>query len=180
MAGKSTLLRAVGFNVLLAQMGTVVSASAFRSPPLEILCAIQVSDSLESGASYFYAEVRRLAAVLARLQDKNVASVRKLFLIDEIFRGTNNRERFLGSWQVISALLGTGSFGLLTTHDLALTSLENQVSGVRNFHLRETVGLQGKLEFDYLLRSGPCPTTNALIIMKQAGLPVEVDFNPSV
>ncbi|MBM3381832.1 MAG: hypothetical protein FJY29_05265 [Betaproteobacteria bacterium] len=180
MAGKSTLLRAVGINVLLAQMGTVVCARTFRAAPLEILCAIQVSDSLESGASYFYAEVRRLAAVLARLQEKPSASGRKLFLIDEIFRGTNNRERFLGSWQVISALLGTGALGLLTTHDLALTSLEKQVAGVRNFHLRETVGADGKLEFDYLLRSGPCPTTNALIIMKQAGLPVELNFNPSV
>jgi hypothetical protein len=180
MAGKSTLLRAVGFNALLAQMGTVVCAREFRSPHLEILCAIQVSDSLESGASYFYAEVRRLAAVLRRLQIQDSSATHRLFLIDEIFRGTNNRERFLGSWQVISALLETGAFGLLTTHDLALTSLEKQVSGVRNYHLRETVGADGKLEFDYLLRSGPCPTTNALIIMKQSGLPVELDFNPSI
>jgi hypothetical protein len=177
MAGKSTLLRAIGFNALLAQMGCVVCAQKMSLPRVEILCAIQVSDSLESGASYFYAEVKRLALVLERLKNTN-SGQNKLFLIDEIFRGTNNRERFLGSWQVISALLRTGAFGVLTTHDLALTSLEEEVAGVRNFHLRETVGERGTLEFDYLLRPGPCPTTNALIIMQQAGLPVELDFQP--
>jgi hypothetical protein len=180
MAGKSTLLRALGMNSLLAQIGTVVCAEEFSIPRVEILCAIQVSDSLETGASYFYAEVRRLVSVLDRLKLPSEGPGQRLFLIDEIFRGTNNRERFLGSWQVISALLSTGAFGLLTTHDLALTSLEQQVSGVRNYHLRETVGEHGKLEFDYLLRPGPCPTTNALVIMKQAGLPVELNFNPVV
>lgn len=178
MAGKSTLLRALGMNALLAQMGSVVCARQFRLPRLEVLCAIQVSDSLESGASYFYAEVRRLVRVLERLRMPIEESTRRLFLIDEIFRGTNNRERFLGSWQVIEALLKTGAFGVLTTHDLALTRLEEDVEGVRNFHLRETVGEQGMLEFDYLLRRGPCPTTNALIIMQQAGLPVELNFQP--
>jgi hypothetical protein len=178
MAGKSTLLRSIGMNALLAQTGSVVCARSFALPKIEILCAIQVSDSLESGASYFYAEVRRLVSVLERLKQSS-GDLGKLFLIDEIFRGTNNRERFLGSWQVISALLNTGAFGVLTTHDLALTRLEQEVEGVRNFHLRETVGSQGRLEFDYLLRSGPCPTTNALIIMQQAGLPVVPDFQPS-
>jgi len=178
MAGKSTLLRAIGMNALLAQLGSVVCAQRFVMPRLEILCAIQVSDSLESGASYFYAEVQRLVSVLDRLKQDS-GNRGKLFLIDEIFRGTNNRERFLGSWQVISALLKTGAFGVLTTHDLALTRLENDVEGVRNFHLRETVGSHGKLDFDYLLRSGPCPTTNALIIMQQAGLPVELNFQPA-
>lgn len=180
MAGKSTLLRALGMNVLLAQLGTPVCAGEFQCPKVEVLCAIQVTDSLESGASYFYAEVKRLAALLQRLRLPPSSDSQRLFLIDEIFRGTNNRERFLGSWQVISALLSTGAFGLLTTHDLALTSLERTVAGVRNFHLRETVSEQGVLEFDYLLRSGPCPTTNALIIMKQAGLPVELNFSPEV
>ncbi|MEN9810310.1 MAG: hypothetical protein RLZZ488_1877 [Pseudomonadota bacterium] len=178
MAGKSTLLRALGMNALLAQMGCVVCARKFKLPRLEVLCAIQVSDSLESGASYFYAEVRRLVRVLERLQMPPDENAHRLFLIDEIFRGTNNRERFLGSWQVIEALLKTGAFGVLTTHDLALTRLEDDVEGVRNFHLRETVGQQGMLEFDYLLRRGPCPTTNALIIMQQAGLPVELNFQP--
>ena len=178
MSGKSTLLRALAFNTLLRQLGTVVCAHALSTPRLEVLCAIQVTDSLESGASYFYAEVKRLAGVLRRLQDSKENGIERLFLIDEIFRGTNNRERFIGSWQVISALLSTGALGILTTHDLALTSLETEVSGVRNFHLRETVGADGLLEFDYILRSGPCPTTNALVIMKQAGLPVELEFKP--
>lgn len=178
MSGKSTLLRALAFNTILQQLGTVVCAHSLTTPRLEVLCAIQVTDSLESGASYFYAEVKRLAGVLGRLQEKKDEGIERLFLIDEIFRGTNNRERFIGSWQVISALLSTGALGVLTTHDLALTSLEQSVSGVKNFHLRETVGAEGLLEFDYILRSGPCPTTNALIIMKHAGLPVDLEFEP--
>ncbi|MEY2988361.1 MAG: hypothetical protein RJB13_1882 [Pseudomonadota bacterium] len=176
MSGKSTLLRALAFNTLLRQLGTVVCAQALTSPRLEVLCAIQVTDSLESGASYFYAEVKRLAGLLKRLQEKKEAGVERLFLIDEIFRGTNNRERFIGSWQVIAALVSSGALGILTTHDLALTSLEKVVFGVKNFHLRETVGADGLLEFDYILRDGPCPTTNALIIMKHAGLPVDIEF----
>lgn len=179
MSGKSTLLRALAFNTLLRQLGTVVCAQTLITPRLEVLCAIQVTDSLESGASYFYAEVKRLAGLLQRLKENKEESVERLFLIDEIFRGTNNRERFIGSWQVIAALLSTGALGVLTTHDLALTALEKEVSGVKNFHLRETVGADGLLQFDYILRNGPCPTTNALIIMKQAGLPVEVNFTPT-
>jgi DNA mismatch repair ATPase MutS len=92
-------------------------------------------------------------------------------LIDEIFKGTNNRERLIGSRSYITALAKSHGFGLVTTHDLELTDLEHSVPSVTNAHFQETVAA-GELQFDYRLRPGPCPTTNALRIMQLEGLPV--------
>jgi len=94
-----------------------------------------------------------------------------LFLIDEIFKGTNNRERLIGSRAFITGLSQGHGFGLVTTHDLELTDLDKTVPGLRNAHFQETVAA-GALQFDYQLRPGPCPTTNALRIMELEGLPV--------
>ena len=199
MAGKSTFLRTLGINTLLANMGAPVCAKRYSEVGHRILCAIRVDDSLSEGTSYFYAEVKRLRAILEELSEKfetteksptslrvadsahnsnrGVASVPALFLVDEIFRGTNNRERFLGSWHILRALLSTGSFGVVSTHDLALTQLADHDNRLRNMHFREQVAAE-KLVFDYLLREGPCPTTNALHIMRAEGLPIPL--NPEV
>ena len=99
-----------------------------------------------------------------------------LFLIDEVFRGTNNRERLLGARAFIEALAKSRGFGLITTHDLELTDLTRQIPTLQNMHFQETVH-NGMLQFDYRLRPGPCPTTNALRIMALEGLPVPVQ-NP--
>ncbi|MCB0292892.1 MAG: DNA mismatch repair protein MutS, partial [Calditrichaeota bacterium] len=93
------------------------------------------------------------------------------FLIDEIFKGTNNRERFLGSRAYIKTLAGKNGAGVITTHDLDLTRLEEEIVLFRNYHFREEVR-EGRMVFDYALRPGPCPTTNALVIMEMEGLPV--------
>jgi DNA mismatch repair ATPase MutS len=95
-----------------------------------------------------------------------------LFLIDEIFRGTNNRERLIGSRSYIRNLIGQNGTGLIATHDLELVKLADEVPGITNCHFREKVA-DGKMVFDYTLRPGPCPTTNALEIMRMEGLPVE-------
>jgi DNA mismatch repair ATPase MutS len=129
-----------------------------------------VDDSLEAGLSYFYAEVKRLKSVLAAAEDRAGPPV--LFLIDEIFKGTNNRERLIGGRAYIAALTHTNGFGFVTTHDLELAELEQRIAGLTNVHFQETVA-GGTLEFDYRLRPGPCPTTNALRIMELEGLPVE-------
>ena len=97
-----------------------------------------------------------------------------LFLIDEIFRGTNNRERHIGSEAYIRSLsLNGNALGLIATHDLELTNLADSIAGISNFHFREEIG-DGRMVFDYLLHQGPCPTTNALKIMRIEGLPVDV------
>jgi hypothetical protein len=170
MAGKSTFLRTLGINMLFFNMGAPVCAAYFAVLPHRLLCAIRVDDSLTDGTSYFYAEVKRLKLILQTLQ----TGEKSLFLIDEIFRGTNNRERFLGSWHILQALLQQKSFGVVSTHDLALADLAAQDVRLRNMHFREHVQ-EGSLIFDYKLREGKCPTTNALHIMRDAGLPIPQD-----
>lgn len=171
MAGKSTFLRTLGLNMVLHNLGAPVCAAGFVAKPHRILCAIRVDDSLSDGTSYFYAEVKRLKLILESLTSTDIPA---LFLVDEIFRGTNNRERFLGSWHMLHAFLGTGTFGVVSTHDLALTELEAKDQRLRNMHFREHVQA-GRLIFDFLLREGPCPTTNALHIMRTEGLPIPIE-----
>ena len=169
MSGKSTFLRTIGMNLCLAQAGAPVCASQFEWTWLRMACCIRVDDSLDAGLSFFYAEVKRLKSLLDEATDRSQPPV--LFLIDEIFKGTNNRERLIGSHSFITALATSHGFGLVTTHDLELTELERSVPSVTNAHFQETVAA-GELLFDYQLRPGPCPTTNALRIMQLEGLPV--------
>ena len=130
---------------------------------------MRVGDVLEEGLSYFYAEVKRLKNLLVAMADHREAPV--LFLIDEIFKGTNNRERLSGSEAFIRELTAGRGLGLVTTHDLELANLEKELASLVNVHFQETV--DGKeLKFDYRLRTGSCPTTNALRIMAMEGLPV--------
>ena len=168
MSGKSTFLRTIGINVVLAQAGAPVCADVFDWTWMRLFCCIRVTDSLDEGLSYFYAEVKRLKVVLDAVNEHTQQPV--LFLIDEIYKGTNNRERLRGSESFIQALRQGNGLGLITTHDLELARLESDESGVTNVHFQETVE-GGKLLFDYRLRVGPCPTTNALRIMAQEGLP---------
>lgn len=169
MSGKSTFLRTIGMNVCLAQAGAPVCAVRFEWSWSRLACCIRVDDSLDAGLSFFYAEVKRLKTILDATQDRAAPPV--LFLIDEIFKGTNNRERLIGSRAYIQSLAQGNGYGLVTTHDLELTDLEKSVPGLRNSHFQETVSA-GALQFDFTLRPGPCPTTNALRIMELEGLPV--------
>ena len=145
-------------------------AEQLHTIPWRLFSCIQVSDSLNDGISYFYAEVQRLKALLDALRKDHPYPL--FFLIDEIFRGTNNRERQTGSRSYVRALTGGRGAGIISTHDLELTGLSQQITGLRNLHFREDVR-DGKMIFDYRLREGPCPTTNALKIMAMEGLPVD-------
>ncbi len=169
MSGKSTFLRTIGINLCLAQAGAPVCAQSFKWTWSRLACCIRVDDSLDAGLSFFYAEVKRLKTILDTTQDRSMPPV--LFLIDEIFKGTNNRERLIGSRAYIKALSTRHGFGLVSTHDLELTDLEQEIPSLTNAHFQETVS-SGALQFDYQLRPGPCPTTNALRIMELEGLPV--------
>jgi DNA mismatch repair ATPase MutS len=169
MSGKSTFLRTLGVNLSLAFAGGVVDAKAMQLIPFRLFTCINVSDSVHDGISYFYAEVKRLKALLAELERQHPLPL--FFLIDEIFRGTNNRERRIGTRAYVHALAGGHGVGAISTHDLELVKLADTLSGVINYHFRETVA-DGRMVFDYRLREGPCPTTNALKIMEMEGLPV--------
>lgn len=169
MAGKSTFLRTIGINLCLAYAGGPINADRLVVSQFQVYTCIKINDSVTGGFSYFYAEVKRLKALLDALSEASVRPV--LFLIDEIFKGTNNRERNIGSRAYIEALAGKFGLGLVTTHDLDLVKLAETIPRLANFHFREDV-VEGKMQFDYKLRRGPCPTTNALKIMALEGLPV--------
>lgn len=171
MSGKSTFLRTLGVNLCLAYAGAPVCAASLQCGLMRVFTCINVSDSVTDGISYFYAEVRRLKALLQALSMPSETPL--LFLIDEIFRGTNNRERLIGSRSYIEALSGGNGVGLVSTHDLELVTLAESLPTIHNFHFRETI-VDGLMAFDYKLRTGPCPTTNALTIMQLEGLPVSV------
>lgn len=169
MAGKSTFLRTVGINLVLAYAGGPVDADALRTVCLRLFTAINVSDSVTDGISYFYAEVKRLKALLVALERQDALPL--CMFIDEIFRGTNNQERFIGSRSYIESVAGQRGVGLISTHDLELAKLADTIDAIQNYHFRDDVK-DAAMHFDYLLRPGPCPTTNALKIMRLEGLPV--------
>ncbi|MFN2250889.1 MAG: MutS family DNA mismatch repair protein [Anaerolineae bacterium] len=168
MAGKSTFVKAVGMNLVLAYAGGAVSASAMNTILFRMYTSIRITDSVTDGISYFYAEVKRLRALLEALEAEDELPL--LFLVDEVFRGTNNRERLIGSRSLIRALADGRGAGLIATHDLELVALADEIAGLRNSHFRDDVA-DGRMTFDYKLRPGPCPTTNALRIMRMEGLP---------
>jgi len=169
MSGKSTFLRTLGVNLCLAYAGAPVNATALQTVLLRLFTCVKVSDSVTDGISYFYAEVRRLKALLRALTAAEPIPL--CFLIDEIFRGTNNRERLIGSRAYIHALTRGHGVGVISTHDLELITLADTVPHIHNYHFREEVRA-GRMVFDYRLRPGPCSTTNALKIMQMEGLPV--------
>ena len=169
MAGKSSFLRTLGVNLCLAYAGGPVNAAALSVSPFRVFTCIKVSDSVTDGVSYFYAEVKRLKALLNALQQKDTLPL--FFLIDEIFRGTNNRERLIGSRAYIETLVGQNGVGLIATHDLELVKLADELPTIKNYHFEESI-VERQMIFDYKLRTGPSPTTNALKIMALEGLPV--------
>ncbi len=169
MAGKSTFLRALGINLCLVYAGAPVNASSMRASLFKIYACIKVSDSLADGYSYFYAEVRRLQGLLEELQGQPALSI--FFLIDEIYKGTNNEERLIGSTAYIYTLMEQNCVRAISTHDLELARLATSLPMLENYHFREEVQ-NGQMIFDYKLHDGPCPTCNALKIMELAGLPL--------
>ncbi len=172
MSGKSTFIKCLGANIVIANAGGPVNASKMSFAPIRLFTCIKISDSVTDGISYFYAEVKRLKMLLDELKVNEKIPV--FYLIDEIFKGTNNRERLEGSRSFINEIIKLNGSGLITTHDLELTGLESD-GEIFNYHFREEAS-EGKMIFDYKLRKGPCPTTNALKIMKMEGLPVNLSL----
>jgi hypothetical protein len=170
MSGKSSFLRTVGVNLCLANAGGPVNAAKFQSQLFRLFTCIKVSDSVTDGISYFYAEVKRLKALLSALETPDERPL--FFMIDEIFRGTNNRERLIGSRAYVRALAGKNGVGIVSTHDLELVTLAESIPQISNYHFEDSI-VDGRMIFDYRLRQGPSPTTNALRIMEIEGLPTD-------
>lgn len=169
MAGKSTLLRAIGLNVVLAQAGAPVCATRLRMSQLLVGASICVLDSLQGGLSRFYAEIQRLK----QMQDVAEHGPRLLFLLDELLSGTNSNDRRTGTEAVVRTLLRHGAIGIVTTHDLALTEIVQRLDGkAANYHFEDHFH-DGKLEFNFRLVPGVVQTTNALQLMRAVGIDVE-------
>jgi hypothetical protein len=171
MAGKSTLLRALGLNVALALAGGPVCARKLVLPIVRLRASMRIEDSLQRGASYFHAELTRLRMVVGELDREPPV----LFLLDELLRGTNARARHQGARAVLLHLLSRGAMGLVATHDIALSELEEEQPGkVSNVHFTD-VFEDGEMKFDFRLREGVVRTSNALRLLAMAGVEVEVD-----
>lgn len=171
MAGKSTLLRAIGTNVVLALAGGPVAADVMRVPAVRLRASMRIADSLQHGASYFQAELARLRTVIAEAD----AAPPILFLLDELLRGTNARARHRGARAVVLHLLARRAMGIVATHDIALSELEEELDGrVKNFHFTDVL-IEGEMTFDYRLRRGVVQTSNALRLLAMAGVDVEPD-----
>ncbi|HEU4327149.1 MAG TPA: hypothetical protein VFS21_28675 [Roseiflexaceae bacterium] len=177
MSGKSTLLRAVGVNVTLAQMGGPVCAEQLRLPPVALATSMRVTDSLEQGVSFFMAELRRLKVVVTAAEQARTGGERLLlFLLDEILQGTNTAERQIAARRIIRHLLHLGAFGAVSTHDLDLAQTPELDSVSQKVYLTERFsrGPDGpQMQFDYQLRPGIATSTNALKLMELVGLPLE-------
>jgi DNA mismatch repair ATPase MutS len=167
MAGKSTLLRAIGLNVVLAQCGAPVCCSRLSLSPLAVGASITVQDSLQSGLSRFYAEIQRLKQITDL-----AAAGSTLFLLDELLSGTNSHDRRVGTEALLRGLLARNAIGLITTHDLALTEIAGALkTEAANMHFGDRFSA-GELHFDYKLTPGIADSTNALQLMRSIGLEV--------
>ena len=168
MSGKSTMLRAVGLNVALALAGAPVRAARFRCTPLAVGASIRIADSLLDGRSHFQAEILRLK----QITDLGRGPLPLLFLLDEILHGTNSHDRCIGSEAVIFHLLERDAIGLVTTHDLALAQITPRAPRpMANVHFEDHVEA-GEMRFDYRMRDGVVQKSNALALMRAAGLEV--------
>ena len=168
MSGKSTLLRAVGCNVVLALAGAPVFARALTLSPLALGATLRVEDSLQAGISRFYAEILRIRAVI----DAGRGALPLLFLLDEILHGTNSHDRRIGADAIVRSLVGMGAIGLVTTHDLALTELPKTLGArAANVHFEDHLE-NGRMVFDYRMRPGVVEHSNALELMRAVGLEV--------
>jgi hypothetical protein len=169
MSGKSTLLRAIGLNVVLGNAGAPVCAEHMRLPLVDLQTSIRVQDSLERGISYFMAALARLKGVVDAAEREATDRV-LLYLLDEILQGTNSAERAIAVQAVVRHLLEAGAIGAITTHDLTIAEQEPLKSAAMLVHFTEHVLEDGGMDFDYRLRPGLATSRNALRLMRMIGI----------
>ena len=168
MSGKSTFLRTIGINIILAYIGAPSSAKSFRCSIMNIYTCMRTKDNLEESISSFYAEILRIKLIIEACK----RGERVLFLLDEIFKGTNSRDRHIGATVLVKQLAENGAIGLLSTHDLELCDLEESMKEIENYNFREFYD-DNKINFDYKLRRGKSTTQNAVYLMRIAGIEIK-------
>ncbi|MEM6804719.1 MAG: hypothetical protein AAF696_25200, partial [Bacteroidota bacterium] len=166
MAGKSTFLRTVGVNLILAMNGAVTCAQNLRCSPIEMLTSVRATDSLQDHESYFYAELKRLKILIDKLREGKPIFI----IVDEMLRGTNSRDKQEGSRQFIKQLIELKGVGMIATHDLSLGSLQDEFPDFARNKRFEVDITDEQLSFDYKLRDGISQNLNATFLMKQMGI----------
>jgi DNA mismatch repair ATPase MutS len=166
MAGKSTFLRAIGVNFILAKAGANVYAKAFYFPWISLRTGMRTNDSLHDHQSYFYAELHRLKDIIDALK----RGIPQLILLDEILKGTNSNDKLLGSQELIKQLINLPTICLIATHDVALGDLQNHYpEKIQNVHFEPNI-VGDELHFDYRLKHGIAEKMNATFLMKKMGI----------
>jgi DNA mismatch repair ATPase MutS len=172
MSGKSTMLRSIGINAVLAQAGAPVCAQSLEMTPLAVHTSMRAHDDLDRGASRFFAEVAKLQRTVAALEATRATDPTLLFLLDEVLHGTNSRERNIGAKAVVRYLVDRGAIGAVSSHDLGLVELSKLTDGrVVNVHFEDHIA-DDKMCFDYRMKPGPVSTSNALRLMRMVGIDV--------
>lgn len=167
MSGKTTFLRTVGINLILARAGSFVCAKQMHFSPMKVFTSMRISDDLNEGVSTFYAELKRIKFII----DFAKSEQNMIFLIDEIFRGTNSIDRLSGAKAVISKLNECSVVGMISTHDLELCELANENTSIKNYSFSEYYEAN-KIFFDYKIKQGKSNTTNAKFLMEMVGIDV--------
>lgn len=166
MSGKTTFLRTVGVNLILAQMGLPVTAESFAFSPMKIFSSIRISDSLQENTSYFMAELKKLSKIKTGVQQSNAS----LVLIDEILRGTNSEDKYYGSAQFVKEMIALNCITLFATHDLKLSELECEFPGSVLNYCFESIIENDELIFSYKIQRGVAKNRNASFLMKKMGI----------
>jgi len=164
MSGKTSFMKAIGTNLILAYNGTYVNAFSFRCPIAKVFTSINIKDDISHGISTFYGELKRIRDILDYSEKSNG---KMIIFIDEIFKGTNYNDRILGAKEVLKQLVELNCIVFLTTHDLELCVIKNKA--IKNYHFSEKY-IHDKISFDYKIKKGKCNTTNAKYLMNQMGI----------
>jgi hypothetical protein len=172
MSGKSTFLRTIGINIVLARLGAPVCATRMTLGDFSLFTSMRTTDSLEEHVSSFYAELKRIRSLIQMIEETDAT----MFLLDELLKGTNSQDRNLGSVALIKQLNKGAAYGLISTHDLSLGTLTNHLENVANFSFNSEF-INGQLTFDYKLCEGLCKSFNASELMAQMG--IDIESNPS-
>jgi len=164
MAGKSTFLRTIALNIVMANAGMPVCATDFEYSPIKLITSMRTSDSLQKEESYFFSELKRLKFIIDKIQTD------KYFIIlDEILKGTNSKDKEQGSKKFVKKLVASGSTGIIATHDLALCQISEDFSSVINHYFDAEI-IEGELHFDYKMKDGVCQNMNASFLLKKMGI----------
>jgi DNA mismatch repair ATPase MutS len=161
MAGKSTFLRTVSLSIVMANCGLPVCADRFEYSPIKLITSMRTSDSLADDASYFYSELKRLKFIIDEIK-----SEKYFIILDEILKGTNSKDKAIGSKKFIEKLSKSKSTGIIATHDVSLCELENKFEAIKNYYFDAEI-VNDELYFDYMLKNGVCKNMNASFLLEK-------------